>query len=164
MFARHHYLSGGLSRGDALWLASGQLSDNETSLTLLKGEPVALCATVALYGHAGRRRIHRLVTLPDFQGIGIGSRLLDFVAEKKRREGHRVNITTSHPAVIAHCRRSPQWCAVGVKLAGGARQAKEGMRIKSSSGRATVSFEYGVPSIELSPLAPLRGEGPGVRG
>ena len=130
LFARHHYLSGALSRAASVYVALW----NET--------PVALCATVALYGHAGRRRIHRLVTLPDFQGVGIGSRLLDFVAEKKQREGHRVNITTSHPAVIAHCRRSAQWRAVGVKRSGGARQRKEGMRIKSSSGRATVSFEY----------------------
>jgi GNAT superfamily N-acetyltransferase len=143
LFARHHYLSGGLSRAASVYVA-------------LWGEtPVALCATVALYGHAGRRRIHRLVTLPDFQGVGIGARLLDFVAQKKQREGQRVNITTSHPAVIAHCRRSSRWRAVGVQRSGGARQKKEGVRIRGSSGRATVSFEYEVQT----PLAPLRGEG-----
>jgi GNAT superfamily N-acetyltransferase len=136
LFARHHYLSGALSRAASVYVA------------LWHETPVALCATVALYGHAGRRRIHRLVTLPDFQGVGIGARLLDFVAAKKQREGHRVNITTSHPAVIAHCRRSAAWRAIGVKRAGGARQRKEGMKIKCSSGRATVSFEYRVLSTE----------------
>jgi len=143
LFARHHYLSGALSRAASVYVALW----NET--------PVALCATVALYGHAGRRRIHRLVTLPDFQGVSIGSRLLDFVAEKKCRTGQRVNITTSHPAVIAHCRRSPRWCAVGVKRAGGARQAKDGVHIRGSRGRATVSFEYAVPSTEY----PIRSSG-----
>jgi len=131
LFARHHYLSGSLSRAAQVYLAVW----NDT--------PVALCAVVALYGYPGRRRIHRLVTLPDFQGVGIGSRLLDHVAGLERAAGRRVNITSSHPAIIAHCRGSPAWKAVALRRSGAAaRQSKDGKSIRSSRGRATVSFEF----------------------
>lgn len=131
MFARHHYLSGAISRAAQVFLAIW----NDT--------PVALCAIVALYGYKNRRRIHRLVTLPDFQGIGIGSRLLDHVSAIEQAAGKRVNITTSHPAIIAHCRGSPRWKAIAVRRSGTtSRQSKEGKSIRSSRGRATVSFEF----------------------
>ena len=131
IFARHHYLSGAISRAAQVFLAIW----NDT--------PVAMCAVVAMYGHRNRRRIHRLVTLPDYQGIGIGSRLLDHVAALEQTSGKRVNITSSHPAIIAHCRGSPRWKTVAVRRSGSAsRQQKEGTTIRSSRGRATVSFEF----------------------
>lgn len=135
-FARHHYLSGQLSRAARCYVA------------FWEHEPVALCAVVALYGHRGRRRIHRLVTLPDFQGIGIGGKLLDHVALHLRRQGHRVNITTSHPAVIGFCRNSDRWQAVSLSRRGrSGSQQKYGKLLKSARGRPSVSFEF----VGLSP-------------
>ena len=61
MFARHHYLSGSLSRG-------GPLLPGRRGTAM----PVAFCATVSLIGRKNRWRISRIVTLPDYQGIGIG--------------------------------------------------------------------------------------------
>ena len=131
IFARHHYLSGSISRAAQVFLA------------VWHDTPVALCAIVAMYGYQHRRRIHRLVTLPDFQGIGIGSRLLDHVAGIEQATGKRVNITSSHPAIIAHCRGSPRWKTVAVRRSGASgRQSKAGHAIRSSRGRATVSFEF----------------------
>ena len=106
LFARHHYLSGALAQCARCFLA------------LWEGEPVAFCATVSLIGRKNRWRISRIVTLPDYQGIGIGMAVAEAVAELHVREGHRVNVTASHPALIAHCRRSPRWRAVGVKKTG----------------------------------------------
>ena len=74
-----------------------------------------------LIGRKNRWRISRIVTLPDYQGIGIGMRVAEAVAELHRAEGHRVNVTASHPALIAHCRRSPRWRAVGVRKTGSAQ-------------------------------------------
>jgi len=130
VFARHHYLSGSLSPSARCFLASWQ------------GVPVSFCATLPLVGRQGRWRVTRLVTLPDFQGVGIGSRVLEAVAVLHRAEGLRVSITTSHPAVIGHCRRSPLWRAVSVKRGGScdARHLAGGYR--SSVGRGVVSFEY----------------------
>ena len=69
-------------------------------MALWRGVPVAFCATLSLLGRKNRRRISRIVTLPDYQGIGIGMALAETVAELNRLEGFRMNITASHPAVM----------------------------------------------------------------
>ena len=130
MFARHHYLSGSLAKRARCFLA------------IWEGVPVAFCATVSLIGRKNRWRISRIVTLPDYQGVGIGMAVLETVAELHRGEGHRVNCTASHPAVIAHWRKSPRWKAIGVNKTGsaGAKRFIKGYR--GSGGRAVVSAEY----------------------
>jgi len=142
MFARHHYLSGSLGNAARCFIA------------LWQEVPVAFCATVSLIGHRKRWRISRIVTLPDFQGIGIGMKVAESVAQLHRAEGHRVNVTASHPALIAHCRRSPEWRAVGVKKTGSQKTRRFISNYRGSPGRAVVSFEY---------LAPRKGTGPCFR-
>ena len=75
LFARHHYLSGALSSYARCFLA------------LWEGVPAAFCATVSLIGRKNRRRISRIVTLPDYQGIGIGMAVAETVAELNRQRG-----------------------------------------------------------------------------
>jgi GNAT superfamily N-acetyltransferase len=130
MFRRHHYLSGSLSTAARCFIA------------LWNENPVAFCATLSLIGRKSRWRISRIVTLPDYQGIGIGMTVTEAVAELHRREGHRVNVTASHPALIAHCRRSPRWRAVGVKKTGAQNTRHFIKNYRGSAGRAVVSFEY----------------------
>lgn len=129
LFAPHHYLSQALNPVAQCFLASWGDS------------PAAFCATLSLVGYRNRRRISRLVTLPDYQGLGIGSAVAEAVAEVHAGEGQRCNITTSHPAMIAHCRRSPRWRAVRF-LKHGSRQARPFRDYRGSAGRAVVSFEY----------------------
>jgi GNAT superfamily N-acetyltransferase len=130
MFARHHYLNGALSPTARCFLATWRES------------PVAFCATIPLIGRRQHWRITRVVTLPDFQGIGIGMRFAEAVADCHRDEGHRINITASHPAVLAHCAGSPRWRTVRV-LKTGSRSARSFIRsYRGSGGRAVVSFEY----------------------
>lgn len=130
LFASHHYLSGALSGFARCYLA------------MWEGRPVAFCATITMIGRKNRWRISRIVTLPDYQGIGIGMAVAEAVADVHRRQGHRLSITASHPSVIAHCRRSPRWRAVAVKKTGG-RNAKGFIdNYRGSAGRAVVSFEY----------------------
>ena len=130
MFRRHHYLSGSLSTAARCFIA------------LWEGGPVAFCATVSLIGRKNRWRISRLVTLPDYQGIGIGMAVAEAVAGLHRREGHRVNVTASHPSLIAHCRRSPRWRAVNVKKTGTSNTGRFIKGYRGSAGRCVVSFEY----------------------
>jgi len=130
LFARHHYLSGALNRAARCYLA------------LWDDTPVAFCATLSLIGRRNRWRISRLVTLPDYQGIGIGSRLAETVAGLHVEQGHRVNVTAGHPALIAHCRRSPRWHAVGVRKTGWGETRRCYREYHGSAGRAMVSFEY----------------------
>jgi energy-coupling factor transporter ATP-binding protein EcfA2 len=130
LFARHHYLSGGLSRAATCHIA------------LWEGRPVAFCAALAALGHRGRKRISRLVTLPDYQGLGIGLRLAERVCEDQSARGFRISIATSHPAIIARCRSSPKWRPLGIKRLGGTRQRVEGRSVAGSTGRGVASFEW----------------------
>jgi GNAT superfamily N-acetyltransferase len=128
-FARYHYLSGVLSPTARCYVA------------LWEGVQVAFCATLSLIGRKGRWRISRLVTLPDYQGLGIGMRLAEAVAEYHVEQGHRMNVTSSHPAMISHCRRSPRWRAVNV-MKRGSRGDRFVRGYRGSAGRAVVSFEF----------------------
>ncbi|MGI9428346.1 MAG: GNAT family N-acetyltransferase [Bythopirellula sp.] len=131
LFAKHHYLTTSLPRGARCYLATWA------------GEPVTFCATLPLMMKKNHRRFGRIVTLPDYQGMGIGMRVVAAVAALHRSEGHRINVTSSHPALIHHCRRSPYWKAVGVKKMG-SRPSNVGTSgtYRGSYGRAVVSFEY----------------------
>jgi GNAT superfamily N-acetyltransferase len=103
---------------------------------------VTFCATIPIIGRRNHWRVTRIVTLPDYQGIGIGMAVLEAVADLHRGERHRINVTASHPALVAHCRRSPRWRAVSVKPTGSARARRFKPNYRGSGGRAVVSFEY----------------------
>jgi len=131
LFARHHYLGGGVAAAAQCFMA------------IWEDHPVAFCALVGAYGHKGRKRISRIVTLPDYQGLGIGVRLMEHVCRDERSRGVRVNITASHPSIIAHCRGSEHWRAVNVSRFGHRRSkltVQKAARI--SAGRSVVSFEF----------------------
>ncbi|RIK84405.1 MAG: ABC transporter ATP-binding protein [Planctomycetota bacterium] len=130
LFARHHYLSGGLSVRARCFLAR------------IGEAPVAFCATLACIGRKGHWRISRIVTLPDYQGLGVGMKFAEAVAELHRAEGKRLNITASHPAVIGHCKKSPRWRAVSFRR-GGRRRGPEFVKdYRAAEGRAVASFEF----------------------
>jgi GNAT superfamily N-acetyltransferase len=128
-FARHHYLGGSLAPTARCFAA------------LWNDEPVAFCATLPLIGRQNHWRITRLVTLPDYQGVGIGMRVAEEIAELHRAEGRRINITASHPAVLAHCRRSPRWRLVQLRR-NGSRPSRQYNNYAGSTARPVVSFEY----------------------
>jgi GNAT superfamily N-acetyltransferase len=131
LFKRHHYLSGSLAPQARCYL------------TTWNGVPVNFCATLPVIAKRNHRRFTRIVTLPDYQGIGIGMRAVTAVAELHRAEGLRINVTSSHPALIRHCRRSPSWKAVNVKKSGSSRRDSAAFPgYRSAAGRAVVSFEY----------------------
>ncbi|QEG37835.1 GNAT family N-acetyltransferase [Bythopirellula goksoeyrii] len=131
LFARHHYLSGKIAPGARCYLA------------LWNGEPVSFCATLPIIAQKNHRRFTRIVTLPDFQGMGIGMRVVAAVAQLHRQAGLRINVTSSHPALIRHCKHSPQWRTVSVRKAGSrTRQSTRFKDYRSATGRAVVSFEF----------------------
>ena len=90
MFSRHHYLSGEIHGSARCFLGS------------VEGRPAAFTAVLP-FPHPIRPgwREHRTVCLPDFQGIGIGNAMSEFVASLYRATGRPYFSTTSHPAMIA---------------------------------------------------------------
>jgi ABC-type lipoprotein export system ATPase subunit len=55
------------------------------------------------------RTIPRLVVLPDYQGLGLGSWMVDWLGEWLAGQGWRPRITLAHPGLIRHLARSPRW-------------------------------------------------------
>lgn len=65
-----------------------------------------VCHTGIIYFpmQKGKKRVHRLVVLPEYQGIGIGTSFIRAVAEIVSSEGYELNLTTTTPATLSeHC-------------------------------------------------------------
>lgn len=57
----------------------------------------------------GKKRVHRLVVLPDYQGIGIGTTFIKEVAKMVSNRGFELNLTTTTPSLIYALKKDPQW-------------------------------------------------------
>lgn len=132
LFAPHHYLSGALNRAATCFLATWG------------GRPVAWSAWLPFIGRGPKaRREHRTVTLPDFQGVGIGSALSDFVAGLWAGLGFRALSTTTHPALIQSRSRSRLW-----RMHRPPSLAKpDGRRLSHAFTRLTAGFVYQGPPL-----------------
>ena len=94
---------------------------------------------------------HRLVVLPDYQGLGIGLAFDNWVGQHLFERGYRYHKTISHPALIHAYARSPRWDLLRNRnrpTRGGAKRLHKTMR--SSRKLATRSFSY-VPDRAAGP-------------
>jgi len=100
LFQAHHYLDTRLSRSAQCFAA------------FWGGRPVAFTGVVHMPGKGRSRggwREHRTVCLPDFQGVGIGNALSEYVASLYAAKGKPYYSVTSNPGMIWHRARSPLW-------------------------------------------------------
>lgn len=133
MFARHHYLSADLHPAAQCFVA------------FIGDQPVAFTSYLH-FPHAKVRDIkmgHRLVVLPDYQGLGIASRLEDWLGEYLHERGFRYRNVVAHPAMIRLYSKSPRWRNTG-KVKRVATSAKSINKEANLSSRrlAVQSFEY----------------------
>jgi GNAT superfamily N-acetyltransferase len=132
MFRQYHYLNGKLGVGVRCYVA------------LYQEKPVAFIAVAHVRMRAHFFRVSRLVVLSDYQGIGIGKRLLNFIAELYTSQ---INLpfylVTSNPQLVRG--NLGNW---RVKRVGHGSHGRENTPInlelsKSiSRRRLTVSLEY----------------------
>jgi GNAT superfamily N-acetyltransferase len=134
LFRHHHYLSTSLSPFAQAFLATWQ------------GRPVAFSAWIHSLVKFGGRREHRTVTLPDYQGVGIGMAVSSFCASVWKALGHRATSTTTHPAFIAARLRSPHWRMIRGPSLGAGRSKIPGL--KHAASRLTAGFEYIGPAMD----------------
>lgn len=137
LFAGHHYLSASLNPSAACFIAT------------IDGEPCAF-TSVLNFCHPqlkNRWREHRTVVLPDYQGLGIGNRLSEWLGEKLKKEGKIFISTTSHPAMISHRNASSKWVMTRKPSHVITKENRKGTKSanhakSSSAGRLTCSFQY----------------------
>jgi hypothetical protein len=135
LFAPHHYLSGGLAHSAVCFLASWQ------------GRPVAFSAWLPFVGNGPpARREHRTVTLPDYQGVGIGNAVSGFVASLWTGLGYRALSTTTHPAMIQARLHSPHWRMHRAPSLAKSRERKL-VKLRHAATRLTAGFEYVGPPL-----------------
>tara|TARA_B100000963_G_scaffold273400_1_gene241587 strand:- start:3053 stop:4150 length:1098 start_codon:yes stop_codon:yes gene_type:complete len=134
MFRGNHYLSAELNKSAKCFIL------------LFDGEPAVFTAILP-FPHPHVKNIykeHRTVTLPDYQGFGLGNRLSDFVGEWLHKQGKIFRSVTSHPAMIGHRHRSNAWIMdrKPSRMAPPSKSAKTQTRLTSSINRLTASFLY----------------------
>jgi GNAT superfamily N-acetyltransferase len=101
VFAPHHYLAESINRSAHCYMA-------------LWGEHLVGFVAAIAYPSGTLKsayREHRLVVLPDFQGLGIGPRLSEAVAQHYVDHGKRYFSKTSHPRIGEYRDGSARWRA-----------------------------------------------------
>jgi ABC-type lipoprotein export system ATPase subunit len=102
LFKRHHYLTAKISNAAQCFLATWE------------GVPVAFFS----YIHFVNNRLnktksgHRVVVLPDYQGVSIGNRLMEHVASCLRAIGFDYIGRSASPAIINYWARSTKWTMI----------------------------------------------------
>lgn len=134
VFRRHHYLSGDLHAA-------------ARCVGAFYGDECIAFNAYYRFPHPRAKNImvsHRTVVLPDYQGLGIGVRLTEFVGQMLHEQGDRYRATLAHPALIAARRKSPRWEeTVGQNKPSRSRKPKRLVKQHASSRKlATTTFEY----------------------
>jgi ABC-type polar amino acid transport system ATPase subunit len=134
MFRQHHYLDTSLNKAAVCFVA------------FWGEQPVAFSSWLPRFGRGCRhsKREHRTVTLPDFQGVGIGNKLSEFCAALWKGMGQRVFSTTSHRGMIAYRSHSALW---RMARAPSLNRRDTTQIIKRATMRFTAGFEYIGPSL-----------------
>lgn len=78
---------------------------------LWEGKVVAFGASIAMPNGSVKNawRGHRTVVLPDYQGMGIGVRFSDAIAQLHIEQGHRYYSRTAHPKMINYRENTALW-------------------------------------------------------
>lgn len=137
MFAKHHYLSHSHNNAAECYLA-------------IVNDEIVGFYSVLPFPHPiikNTYKGHRLVVLPDYQGIGIGLMLRTEIAkmyvEKLKK---RFIATTSHPAIIFGLKKHPNWIMSRIgRTSSGSRSGKiqnKNKKDSTSANRITTSWEY----------------------
>lgn len=137
MFAKHHYLSHSHNNAANVFIA------------MINGE-IAGFYSVLPFPHPKKKNTfkgHRLVVLPDYQGIGLGLKLRTEIAKYYVEKLKKCFIaTTSHPAIIFGLKKHPNWIMTRIgRASNGSNNGKiqnKNKKGSTSSNRITTSWEY----------------------
>lgn len=145
LFRDHHYLS------------HVHLSSGKCFVAFADGDrPVAFASYIHLV-HPKVRNIkmtHRLVVLPDWQGVGIARELQTHIGELVTARGFRYRSAVAHPAMKHMYATSPRWRMVTRSM--GWQHNKS----KISGARHQTMRQGGISSFEYQPMRATAGRRP----
>ena len=99
VFGQHHYLSADMNKAATVY-------------TLYWGD-ILVGLNAVLPNPSGwikySRRESRLVILPDYQGLGIGTKFSEFIGDYYLRQGHKYFVRSTHLRLNMHREKSPLW-------------------------------------------------------
>lgn len=133
MFAKYHYLSHSHNNAASVYIAT--VNDAVAGFISILHLPHPKTKTI--------KKVHRLVILPDYQGIGIGIKLLNEIGDIYLKQKWRFTIVTSAPSLINALKKSNQWTCKHF----GRMKADTGIihgssnKSNNSKDRITASFE-----------------------
>ena len=101
MFKKHHYLTSDINKASNCFIGE------------INGQPVVFHASMSMPGRDVKHafRGHRLVVLPDYQGLGIGTMVSDLIGQAYIEKGCRYFEKTANPRLGEYHDRSPLWKA-----------------------------------------------------
>jgi len=147
MFSKYHYLTADLHRnasGYGLW-CEGQLASSAWIIP----------CPVSSGKHKGEAvwRVSRVVTLPDWQGLGLAMILLDALGADYGAVERRLRMYPAHPSFVRSFDRSPAWKMVKKPGTHSTKNAASNSSYRDlMGGRPCAVFEYVGPASEKSVL------------
>lgn len=99
IFRKHHYLSADFNIASNLYVAYWE--NQIVGMISILPQPNGYCINGV--------RVHRLVVLPDYQGLGIGMALLNYVVDKYAKEDKIIYIRTTHYKLCKALENSKNW-------------------------------------------------------
>ena len=133
MFSKHHYLSHSHNNAANVFIAT--VNDQIAGFISILHLPHPKVKNI--------KKVHRLVILPDYQGAGIGIKLLNEIGNIYIKEKWRYTIVTSAPSLINVLKKSNIWICKHF----GRMKAETGIihgnnnKQNNSKQRITASFE-----------------------
>lgn len=99
IFKQHHYLSADLNVASRMFIA------------FLNNEIVGMIATLPLPSGTISEafRVHRIVILPDYQGLGIATKLLNYFGNLHSKQNKNFYIRTSHNKLKTYFQKNAKW-------------------------------------------------------
>ena len=142
MFRQYHYLNGSLPSTARCYTA------------VYRDKPIAFIAVVSIRMKAAYYRVSRLVVLPDYQGIGIGKQLLNFIAELYTSQTKMpCCILTSNPQIIRGGMDGWKVARFGHASKGrGNTRINDEIRSSLSRKRITVSLQYAGKAVPIKSI------------
>ena len=108
-------------------------------MALLKDRPVGFLAVMHGVGKTRFFRISRIVTIPDYQGIGIAKGLMGFIGEHYAEQGKLpLMMVTSNPQFLHS--KIPNW--VITRLGHNSSHSMKRLKRAGSGDRITISMRY----------------------